>query len=33
LSTVQGASEERTEMYLNTLKEYRSWQRSNVPRV
>jgi DNA end-binding protein Ku len=32
LDAVQGASEARTEPYLNTVREYWSWQRSNAPK-
>jgi hypothetical protein len=33
LDAVQGASEARTEPYLNTVREYWSWQRSNAPKI
>jgi hypothetical protein len=33
LDTMQGASEERIELYCHTVIEYRSWQRRSVPRA
>lgn len=33
LDAMQGDGEEQTEVYLNTSKEYRSWQRSSAPRI
>jgi hypothetical protein len=33
LDALQGASEEQTEVYLNTSKEYRSGQHSSAPRI
>jgi hypothetical protein len=33
LDAMQGASEERTEVYSNTSKEYHSWQRRSGPRT
>jgi hypothetical protein len=33
LDAMQGASEERTELYCNTVKEYHSWERRSAPRA
>jgi uncharacterized membrane protein YgcG len=33
LDAVQGGGEARTEPYLNTVREYRSWQCSNAPKT
>lgn len=33
LDAMQGASEERIELYLNTVNEHRSWQHRSAPRA